>query len=93
MNLPQLDILEAKILQSLEMIRRLRDENRELKELVASLQLQLEEKDRAISRLHRELTETQNAKFDNSYYQEREAHIRGKVEAMLAKLEALELPM
>lgn len=93
MEFQHFDILEAKISQVLEIVSTLKREKEQLVSKIQELQSQLAEKDGEISALKEGLQREKNKQSDTEYYQEREAQIRGKVEGMLAKLDALELPL
>jgi FtsZ-binding cell division protein ZapB len=87
----QLDILEAKINQALELIEKLRTENRELRHLISELRSESESKDLLIQQLKEENQNLQQMKIDSSMGKDKEEKIKDKVEHMLNRLEELQL--
>ncbi|MDZ7344143.1 MAG: hypothetical protein ONA90_06475 [candidate division KSB1 bacterium] len=91
MDLKPFDVLEEKISLTINLIKKLKQENRELHERIQSLQLESQDKDKQIAGLREEL---QRLKTNTQAFQQfaaRETEIRGKIEKMLAKLEELQL--
>lgn len=93
MNFQQLDILEQKIIQCLQLIESLRKENIDLREKIEQLLDENRANQDEIQRLKSKLDDSESNKNDNRFYQEREKEVRTKIENLLAKLEALELPI
>ncbi|MDQ7052121.1 MAG: hypothetical protein Q9P14_04205 [candidate division KSB1 bacterium] len=93
MDSPSYSILETKILQAVNLIHELRRENEKLKHELELLRLELNEKKREISNLKQALDQQPSPDLTLQQYQEREAQIRSKIEKMLAKLEALDIPI
>lgn len=87
----QLEILEAKINQALELIEKLRTENRELRHVNSELQSESESKDLIIQQLKEENQNLQHTKIESSIGKEKEEKIKNKVEHMLNRLEELQL--
>lgn len=93
MNTQQFEILESKILQALDVIHKLRHENASLKKEIELLQSTLKIKNQEIENLQRKVALNGPDQNIVRQFQEREARIRDKIEQMLAKLEALDIPL
>ncbi len=93
MEFQQFEILENKIVQALQLIEKLRHENETLRSEIASLKEELSRKEEEIAELNTKFEKEFENQRNTSYYQEREAQIRSKIEDMLARLEALEIPL
>lgn len=90
MDIEQLDILEKKIGQAVELIEQLKAENQKLQSNSNQFQSELDSKDLVIKQLKEE---NQNLKLmqNNSVLEkEKEEKIRSKVEQMLNKLDELQ---
>lgn len=93
MEFQQINILESKITQALELIKRLRTENEVLQEKVGYLESQLMIREQEIENLKKQIEQQNHSDIDQNQFKRREAEIRSRVESMLAKLEALEVPL
>ncbi|HHL73342.1 MAG TPA: cell division protein ZapB [Bacteroidetes bacterium] len=93
MELHQFEVLENKIVQALQLIEKLKNENATLRSEIASLKEELAQKEEEIAELNTKFEKELDNQRNTSYYQEREAQIRSKIEDMLARLEALEIPL
>jgi len=90
LDIEQLDVLEKKVVQAVELIEQLKTENQSLKKDMSQFQTELESKDQVIKQLKEE---NQNLKLmqNNSVLEkEKEEKIRSKVEQMLNKLDELQ---
>ncbi len=90
MDIEQLDILEKKVAQAVELIGQLKVENQKLQSNTKQFQSELDSKDLIIKQLKEE---NQNLKLmqNNSVLdKEKEEKIRSKVEQMLNKLDELQ---
>lgn len=87
----QLEILEAKINQAVEMIDRLKNENQELQNGNRELRAESESKDLIIQQLKEENQNLQQMKIESSIDKEKEEKIKSKVDKMLSRLDELQL--
>jgi len=90
LDIEQLDILEKKVAQAVELIGQLKVENQKLQSNTKQFQSELDSKDLIIKQLKEE---NQNLKLmqNNSVLdKEKEEKIRSKVEQMLNKLDELQ---
>jgi len=90
MELEQLDILEKKIFQAVQMIENLRLKNEELSKLNHELRNEVHIKDQRIEHLEEELNNVNQLASQSSISKEKEDQIKSKVENMLVKLEELQ---
>jgi len=83
-----LNILEAKVLEAVKLIKELRGENERLNErcMLETQNIELEEK---FGRLNHELDEARNNVADVEVYEEKRKEIEVKVGGLLEQLEAL----
>ena len=91
MDYQSLDILEEKINMAVELIARLREQNHRLKEENGHLRSRMEERELELKTIQEEFQHLSTIKQETQNYQEREKLIKGKVESMLSKLDAVQL--
>jgi len=91
MDYQQIDILENKINMAVDLIMRLREENRQLKQDNHELQEKAEENDKALRLLQDEFQHLSAVHEEAENLQKHEDLLKAKVEAMLAKLEGIQL--
>lgn len=91
MELDQLEILESKITQAVELIETLRRENQELRHSNRELRSELESRDLLIEQVKEENQSLQRINSESSLSKETEEKIRSKVENMLSRLDELQL--
>ena len=91
MDLQQFEALENRISQAIKIIQSLKNENKELRQRLTSLEQQHRDKDEQFARLQAELGNIHERSEETRQLREREEKIRSKVEDMLAKLEELQL--
>ncbi|MFQ6113262.1 MAG: cell division protein ZapB [bacterium] len=91
MDMNQLEILEAKINQAVELIEKLRSENQELRNLNRELRTESETKDLTIQQLKEENKNFQQMQAHSSLGRDKEEKIKSKVEQMLSRLDELQL--
>ena len=84
-----LNILEAKVLEAVGLIKELRAENQQLRDRCGDLGAQVEELEKANSRLSSELEEARQQAGSVEVYEEKRKEIEEKVGSLLEKLEGL----
>ncbi|MBN1351954.1 cell division protein ZapB [candidate division KSB1 bacterium] len=91
MDYQQIDILEDRINQAVDLIARLKEENRHLKQQNSELRERAEESEKTLKMLQDEFQHLTNAQKETENFKEREALLKRKVEAMLSKLDTIQL--
>jgi len=84
-----LNILEAKVLEAINLIKELRAENERLEGRCQELEVQVRELEDANGRLNHELDEARASVVDVEVYEEKRKEIEVKVGGLLQQLEAL----
>jgi len=90
MDYQQIDILEDKINMAIELISRLRKENRQLEQQNSELLERAEKSETALKMLQEEFHHLTAIQNETESYQKREKVIKDKVEAMLSKLDSIQ---
>jgi len=90
MDYQQIDILEDKINMAIELISRLRKENRQLEQQNSELLERAEKSETALKMLQEEFQHLTAIQNETESYQKREKVIKDKVEAMLSKLDSIQ---
>jgi len=93
MDYQQIEILEDKINLAVELIARLKNENRELKQRNAEIMQQLEASELAFKQMKADFENLQTRQEDYFQIKQREEKVREKVEGMLQKLNAIQLSL
>ncbi|RMD89529.1 MAG: cell division protein ZapB [Calditrichaeota bacterium] len=91
MELEKLELLEEKINQAVQLIERLKMENKELKQLNDDLREENMAKDRMIQQLKEENQHLHQMQLENTLGTEKEEEIKSKIEQILNQLDELEL--
>lgn len=91
MDYQQIDILEDKINMAVDLIVRLREENRQLTQQNLELREKAEESEKALKMLKDEFQHLTMVKEETENMKKREVLVKSKVEAMLSKLDAIQL--
>lgn len=91
MEMEQLEILESKINQVIELIDKLKLENQELRHSNRELHTESESKDLIIQQLKKENQNLQQTRTESKLETEKEEKIKNKVEQMLSRLDELQL--
>ncbi|MFQ5823695.1 MAG: hypothetical protein ACE5JB_06540 [bacterium] len=91
MEMEQLEILETKINQAVELIGKLKKENQEMLNSNRELRTESESKDLIIQQLKEENKNLQQMHSKSSLGKEKEEKIKSKVEQMLSRLDDLQL--
>ncbi|MFQ5604707.1 MAG: hypothetical protein ACE5HS_15660 [bacterium] len=89
----QLDILETKINQTINLIEKLKEENQELLKVNEELRLNVESQNQLINELREENHNLKQMHSDASLNKEKEEQIKHKVEQMLSRLDELQFSM
>lgn len=84
-----LNVLEAKVLEAVGLIKELRQENARLTGLCGELEARAAELERANARLEQELAEARLQAADVEVYETKRKEIEDKVGGLLQQLEAL----
>lgn len=84
-----LNILEAKVLEAIKVIKELRGENERLSGRCEELEARIQELEDQNGRLNHELGEARASAADVEVYEEKRKEIEVKVGGLLEKLEAL----
>jgi DNA repair exonuclease SbcCD ATPase subunit len=84
-----LNILEAKVLEAVNLIKELRGENARLEGLCQELESRVLELEEHNGRLNQELDEARRNAANVEVYEEKRKEIEDKVGGLLSKLEAL----
>jgi len=84
-----LNVLEAKVLEAVELIKELRGENRRLDEQCQELTARVQELEAANQKLEQELGEAGQTAADVEMYEVKRKEIEDKVGGLLAQLESL----
>ena len=84
-----LNILEAKVLEAVNLIKELRGENSRLDGRCQELEARVLELEERNGRLNQELDETRRTAANVEVYEEKRKEIEDKVGGLLSKLEAL----
>jgi chaperonin cofactor prefoldin len=84
-----LNVLEAKVLEAVELIKELRARNQELAAQCDELQARIQELESTNQRLEHDLGESRQATADVETYEAKRKEIEDKVGGLLAQLEAL----
>lgn len=90
MDIEQLDILEKKVAQAVELIGQLKVENQKLQSNTKQFQSELDSKDLIIKQLKEENQNLKLVQNNSVLDKEKEEKIRSKVEQMLNKLDELQ---
>lgn len=90
MELEQIEILDSKITQAVELIEKLRSEKELLKQELAEFKRESELRDSLIRQLKEENHNLKLVQQESSLGKEKEEQIRSKVEQMLNKLDELQ---
>lgn len=93
MDYQHIDILEDKINLVVELLTRLKNENRELKQRNIDLQQKLDASEHAFNQLKTDYDTLQNNHEDYLQIKKREEKVQEKVEGMLQKLNAIQLSL
>lgn len=93
MDYQQIEILEDKINLAVELIARLKNENRELKQRNAEIAQQLEASELAFKQMKVDFDNLQTRQEDYFQIKQREEKVREKVDGMLQKLNAIQLSL
>jgi len=93
MDYQQIDILEDKINMAVELISRLKNENRELKKQNMEMKQLVEKNNEALQKLQADYDALLAKQEEANEYQAREAKVKDKVEGMLNKLNAIQLSL
>jgi len=91
MDLQKFEDLENRISQTISLIQKLKQENRELQKQIQTLQEENQEKDKTLGALQEEMQKLKDQPQESRQFKAREEEVRSKVEKMLAKLEELQL--
>lgn len=84
-----LNVLEAKVLEAVSLIKELRAENQALRERGTELEARLADLEESHSRLNRELEDARRMASEVEDYEEKRKEIEDRVGGLLQKLEAL----
>jgi chromosome segregation ATPase len=84
-----LNILEAKVLEAVGLIKELRAENQQLKDRCEDLSAQVDETEKTNSRLNHQLEEARQQAGSVEDFEEKRKEIEDKVGSLLQKLEGL----
>jgi chaperonin cofactor prefoldin len=84
-----LNVLEAKVLEAVELIKELRGENRRLATECGELADRVQELESANQRMEQDLAEARRAAADSEMYEAKRKEVEDKVGGLLAQLEAL----
>lgn len=84
-----LDILETKVLEAINLIKELRDENGNLSRRCQDLTTRLGELEDRNAQMNHELDEVRQQAGSVEVYEEKRKEIEGKVQGLLQQLEAL----
>ena len=84
-----LNALETKVLEAVELIKSLRHENLRLDERCGDLAAQVQELEESKQRLEQELAEVGQQTADSEMYEAKRKEVEDKVGGLLAQLEAL----
>ena len=84
-----LNVLEAKVLEAVELIKELRRENRRLDERCSELSARIQEFEETDQRLKHDLAEARQQAVDGEMYEAKRKEVEDKVGGLLAQLEAL----
>lgn len=84
-----LNALEAKVLQAVELIKELRRENSRLDEQCGELSARIQELEETDQRLKQDLVEARQQAADGEMYEAKRKEVEDKVGGLLAQLEAL----
>lgn len=90
MDLQFFDVLEEKINRMVNLLDRMRTENRELRLRVQELQAAVEDKERTILNLKTEVDKSKTVQGEIDSYRKNQDRIRLKVENLLEKLKEFE---
>lgn len=93
MDYQNIDILEDKINMAVELIARLKKENRELKQQNLEMKSQLEKDQETLQKLQAEYDALITQQSEIADFKTREAKVKDKVEGMLSKLNAIQLSL
>jgi septal ring factor EnvC (AmiA/AmiB activator) len=84
-----LNALEQKVLEAVELIKGLRSENKRLDEQCRDLTARLEELEAANRKLEQDLADARRQAADGEMYEAKRKEVEDKVGGLLAQLEAL----
>lgn len=84
-----LNVLEAKVLEAVELIKELRSENRRLEDQCGELTARIQELESANQRMEQDLAEANRQAADSEMYEAKRKEVEDKVGGLLAQLEAL----
>ena len=84
-----LNTLDAKVLEAVELIKSLRSENKRLDDQCQDLTARLEELEDANRKLEQDLAEARREAADGEMYEAKRKEVEDKVGGLLAQLEAL----
>jgi FtsZ-binding cell division protein ZapB len=90
MDLEQLEVLETKISQAVQVIEQLKSKNKQLSDEIGQLRNEAESRETLLNKLMEENRRYQQEQEQASLGKEKEERIRNKVEEMLSKLDELE---
>jgi len=86
---PDFEKLEEKVSRLITVVQKLHSENKEIKKRNEDLLQQNQEQQSLINMLKEQCYQLQHIEDNSKIYQEREEHIRKKIQQMLKKLENL----